>query len=133
MTNTTVVNTDTMCDLLRAVEFLIARDDLAGPVNLAAPDPVPQAAFMQDLREAWGVRVGLPATAGMAGLGAWALRSDPELLLKSRRVVPGRLSAAGFTFEYPWWWDAAADLVGRVRARPDGTGLLPAARALVGV
>jgi NAD dependent epimerase/dehydratase family enzyme len=52
----------------------------------------------------------------MAELGAIALRSDTELLLKSRRVVPGRLLDAGFGFRYGTWPDAAADLVRRVRA-----------------
>ena len=120
-------------DLVRAVDFLIGRDDLAGPVNLAAPDPLPQATFMRELRQAWGVPVGLPATAGLARLGAWALRSDTELLLKSRRVVPGRLTAAGFAFSHPWWWDAATELVGRMRARPEGTSVLSTARAMAGV
>ncbi|MFI9565878.1 DUF1731 domain-containing protein [Streptomyces rishiriensis] len=104
-------------DFVRAVEFLIARDDLDGPVNLAAPSPLPHSAFMRALRGAWGVRAGLPATRWMAGLGAFALRSDAELLLKSRRVVPGRLLDAGFAFEHPEWPQAAAELVRRVRAR----------------
>jgi uncharacterized protein (TIGR01777 family) len=77
-------------DFVRAVEFLVHRDDIAGPVNLAAPGPLPQRAFMRALRAAWGVPVGLPATRWMAEIGAFALRSDTELLLKSRRVVPGR-------------------------------------------
>lgn len=102
-------------DFVRAVEFLVARDDLTGPVNLAAPAPLPQRAFMRALRGAWGVPVGLPATKWMAELGAFALRSDTELLLKSRRVVPGRLLEAGFTFEHAEWAGAAADLVRRVR------------------
>ena len=46
---------------MRAVEWLIARDDFSGPVNLAAPLPLPNADFMRDLRSAWGIRVGLPA------------------------------------------------------------------------
>jgi uncharacterized protein (TIGR01777 family) len=104
-------------DFVRAVLFLVERDDLAGPVNLAAPAPLPQRDLMRVLRRAWGRRPGLPATRWMAGLGAWALRSDPELLLKSRRVVPGRLLDAGFVFEHPTWDDAAADLVARVRNR----------------
>ncbi|MFE6554930.1 TIGR01777 family oxidoreductase [Streptomyces sp. NPDC057746] len=103
-------------DFVRAVEFLIAREDLDGPVNLASPRPLPQRKFMRALRAAWGVPVGLPATRWMAELGAFALRSDTELLLKSRRVVPGRLRAAGFTFAYPEWDKAVADLVGRVRS-----------------
>ncbi|MEU9196077.1 TIGR01777 family oxidoreductase [Streptomyces hundungensis] len=102
-------------DFVRAVEFLVERDDLTGPVNLAAPGPLPQRAFMRALRRARGVPVGLPATKWMAELGAFALRSDTELLLKSRRVVPGRLLDAGFTFEHPEWPGAAADLVRRVR------------------
>jgi uncharacterized protein (TIGR01777 family) len=102
-------------DFVAAVIFLLEHD-LAGPVNVAAPDPVPQAELMEGLRHAWGGlagRVGLPATAGMAGLGAWAMRSDPELLLKSRRVIPGRLRDAGFTFAHPTWIGAAEDLVAR--------------------
>ncbi|MFI5683206.1 DUF1731 domain-containing protein [Streptomyces sp. NPDC051636] len=105
-------------DFVRAVEFLAARDELAGPVNLAAPGPLPQRAFMRALRAAWGVPVGLPATAWMAEIGAFVLRSDTELLLKSRRVVPGRLLDAGFAFDHPHWPRAAADLVRRVRGRP---------------
>ncbi|MFF5110994.1 TIGR01777 family oxidoreductase [Streptosporangium sp. NPDC000509] len=102
-------------DFVRAVEFLAERDDLTGPVNLAAPEPLPQRAFMRALRAAWGIRVGLPATRWMAGLGAFVLRSDTELLLKSRRVVPGRLLEAGFTFDHARWLEAAEDLVRRVR------------------
>ncbi|WP_066370630.1 epimerase [Herbidospora mongoliensis] len=103
-------------DFVRAVEFLAGRDDLTGPVNLAAPGPLPQRDFMRLLREAWGVRVGLPATKWMAEIGAFALRTDTELLLKSRRVVPGRLLDAGFTFDHPDWAEAAGDLVRRARS-----------------
>ncbi|MFJ9895434.1 TIGR01777 family oxidoreductase [Streptomyces sp. NPDC091280] len=102
-------------DFVRAVEFLLARDDITGPVNLAAPGPLPQRAFMRVLRAARGIPVGLPATRLMAELGAFALRSDTELLLKSRRVVPGRLLAEGFTFDHPQWPEAAVDLVRRSR------------------
>ncbi|RII14185.1 Epimerase family protein [Streptomyces sp. YIM 130001] len=102
-------------DFVRAVEFLIARDEFDGPVNLASPGPLPQRDLMRALRSAWGVPVGLPATRWMAEVGAFALRSDTELLLKSRRVVPGRLSAAGFTFAHPDWETAAESLVRRAR------------------
>jgi uncharacterized protein (TIGR01777 family) len=100
-------------DFARAVEFLLARDDLAGPVNLAAPNPLPHREFMRALRAAGGALVGLPATRWMAELGAFALRTDTELLLKSRRVVPGRLRAAGFEFDFPDWPEAAFDLVAK--------------------
>lgn len=104
-------------DFVRALLFLVEHDEIDGPVNLAAPGPLPQRDLMRVLRRAWGRRPGLPATRRMAGLGAWALRSDPELLLKSRRVVPGRLLEAGFVFEHPTWESAAADLVAQVRTR----------------
>ncbi|WP_245596487.1 TIGR01777 family oxidoreductase [Nocardioides alkalitolerans] len=104
-------------DFARAVLFLLEHDDLDGPVNLAAPGPLPQRELMRGLRRAWGRRPGLPATRWMASIGAFILRTDPELLLKSRRVVPGRLLDAGFTFDHPRWDGAAADLVRGVRAR----------------
>ncbi|MEU8341075.1 DUF1731 domain-containing protein [Spirillospora sp. NPDC048832] len=104
-------------DFVRAVEFLIGRDDIEGPVNLASPGPLPQRAFMRALRTAWRMPVGLPATAWMAEIGALVIRSDTELLLKSRRVVPGRLLGAGFGFEHERWPEAARDLVRRARSR----------------
>ena len=102
-------------DFVRAVSLLIERADISGPVNLAAPQPLPQRDFMAALRAAWGRRVGLPATRWMAEIGAFFLRTDTELVLKSRRVVPGRLLDAGFAFEFPAWPAAAADLVARWR------------------
>jgi uncharacterized protein len=51
----------------------------------------------------------------MLRLGAFLLRTDVELVLKSRRVVPGRLLDAGFAFEHPDWTAAAPDLVSRWR------------------
>ncbi len=104
-------------DLVRAIGFLIEREDVRGPVNLAAPEPLPYRDFLRTLRAAAGVPVGLPATKWLAEIGAFVLRSDTELLLKSRRVVPGRLTAAGFEFAYPEWPAAAADLVRRSRRR----------------
>ncbi len=103
-------------DFVRAVAFLL-ESDLFGPVNICSPQPLPQRELMGAMRRAWGRRPGLPATARMAELGAWALRSDTELLLKSRRVVPSRLLEAGFSFEYADWTDAVQDLVRRVRAQ----------------
>ncbi|MFE3875969.1 TIGR01777 family oxidoreductase [Kitasatospora sp. NPDC059146] len=104
-------------DFVRAVEFLIARQELSGPVNLAAPNPMPQREFMRELRAGWGMPLALPATRWMAELGAFALRSESELLLKSRRVVPARLLEAGFAFAYPDWPEAARNLVRRLRGR----------------
>jgi len=98
-------------DFVRAVELLVASEDITGAVNLAAPNPLPQREFMAALREAAGVRVGLPATRWMVAIGALFLRTETELILKSRRVVPGRLLEAGFFFAFPEWAAAARDLI----------------------
>jgi uncharacterized protein len=98
-------------DFVRSVLFLIDRDDISGPVNIAAPNPLPFREFMRALRAAQGIPVGLPAARWMAEIGAFVARSDTELLLKSRRVVPGGLLDAGFEFDFPEWPQAAADLL----------------------
>ena len=103
-------------DFVRAIVFLMERDDLDGPVNLCAPHPLPNREFMRALRAAWGTRLGLPATRWMLELGALVLRTETELVLKSRRVVPGVLTAAGFEFAFPTWPEAAHDLCARWRA-----------------
>jgi uncharacterized protein len=104
-------------DFIRAIQWLIDREDIDGVVNLAAPNPLPNAEFMRALREAWGARIGLPATRWMLELGAVFMRTETELILKSRRVVPGRLLEQGFAFEYPNWPDAARDLCRQWRRR----------------
>jgi uncharacterized protein (TIGR01777 family) len=104
-------------DFVRAVEFLLERDDLDGTVNLASPSPLPQREFMAALRAAASVPVGIPAARWMTEIGAFVLRTDTELILKSRRVVPARLRRAGFEFEFEEWWSAARDLVDRRRGR----------------
>jgi uncharacterized protein len=102
-------------DFMRSIEYLIAHDDLDGTINIASPNPLPNAEFMAALREAWGTRLGLPAAEWMLELGAIFLRTETELILKSRRVVPGRLLAHGFQFDFPDWAEAARDLVQRWR------------------
>jgi len=102
-------------DFIRAIHYLIEHDALEGPVNLAAPHPVPNAEFMRALRDAWGIRFGLPANKWMLEIGAFFLRTETELILKSRRVVPGRLLQEGFAFNFPTWPEAAQDLCRRWR------------------
>jgi hypothetical protein len=106
-------------DFARAVEFLVAREDLDGPVNVAAPNPLPNRGLMAGLREAWGVPNGFPAPSLAVKIGAFFLRTESELVLKSRRVVPGRLLDGGFEFEFPEWAEAAEDLVMEWRHRDD--------------
>ena len=101
-------------DFVRSVYWLIDHDELDGPVNIASPDPLPYREFMKALRDACGARIGLPATKLMLEIGAVFMRTETELVLKSRRVVPRRLTDTGFNFEFPEWSAAAVDLSQRI-------------------
>ncbi len=102
-------------DFIRAIYWLIENETLDGPVNLAAPQPLPNGEFMRALREAWGISLGLPASNWMLEIGALFLRTETELILKSRRVIPGLLTQHGFAFHFPDWPNAARDLCQRWR------------------
>ena len=102
-------------DFVAAVRWLIEHDAIAGAVNVASPQPLPNGDFMRILREAAGVPFGLPASRWMLEVGAIFMRTETELILKSRRVVPARLLEHGFTFAFPDWRDAAVDLCRRAR------------------
>jgi len=100
-------------DFAHAVEFLVDHEEIEGPVNLAAPNPLPNREFMAAFREAWQMPNGIWAPTPAIEIGAFFMRTESELVLKSRRVVPGKLLDAGFEFEFPEWPEAAADLVRR--------------------
>jgi uncharacterized protein len=102
-------------DFVRILEFLMRNEDIDGVVNVAAPNPLPNAEFMRALRVAWGRSFGLSAQRWMLELGAIFLRTETELILKSRRVIPGRLLNRGFRFDFPEWVAAAQNLVQRRR------------------
>jgi hypothetical protein len=106
-------------DFARAVEFLIAHDEMEGPINIASPNPEPNRDFMATLREVWNMPNGLPIPSPLMEIGAFFLRTETELVLKSRRVVPTRLLNAGFKFDFPYWPHAAEDLVRQWRQRND--------------
>ena len=100
-------------DFTAATRWLIDREDMEGAINVASPNPLPNAEFMRLLREASGMSLGLPATRWMLEIGAVLLRTETELILKSRRVVPARLLESGFRFRFPLWRNAACDLCRR--------------------
>lgn len=108
-------------DYCRATDLLLAKPEIAdeteGVVNMTAPEPLPNREFMQVLRNAWGQPIGLPAARWMLEIGALAMRTETELILKSRRVVPGVLLRHGFEFAFPAWPEACADLVARSKAQ----------------
>ena len=113
-------------DYCRATDQLLAHPEITdatnGVVNMTAPDPIPNRQFMRTLREAWNQPFGLPASSWMLELGAIPMQTETELILKSRRVVPGVLLANGFQFQFPTWHDAAEDLVARIKRGPAGSG-----------
>src|SRR5216683_1668809 len=102
-------------DFVRALDYLVVHEEFEGPVNVASPNPLQNEDFMRILREVWGTRTGLAASKWMLEVGAFFLRTETELVLKSRRVVPGLLLASGFEFQFPEWHGAAEDLVQRWR------------------
>jgi len=108
-------------DFVRAIDYLIAKENTTGCINIASPGPVPNREFMSALRRAWGRHLGLPAAEWMLEIGAVLLRTETELILKSRRVIPGRLLESGFQFQFPDWPSAARDLVQRWRNEPSST------------
>lgn len=102
-------------DFVRSVYWLIEHDELSGPINISSPHPLPNREFMRIFREAWGTRVGLPTMEWQLAIGALLMRTETELILKSRRVVPKMLTDSGFEFEFSEWKDAVEDLVRRWR------------------
>jgi NAD dependent epimerase/dehydratase family enzyme len=88
-------------DVVGAVRFLRDRHDISGPVNIASPQPSDNRTLMRELRRVAGRRTGLPAYRWMLEPAMWVLRTEPELVLKSRWVLPETLTAAGYEFAHP--------------------------------
>ncbi|GAA5091067.1 TIGR01777 family oxidoreductase [Microbacterium yannicii] len=105
-------------DVVGAVRFI--RDDpgISGPVNLAAPGTSDNRELMAKLRRVVGSPVGLPAWRFMLESAMWALRTEPELVLKSRWATPEALTAAGYVFAYPQLEPALDDVVAALGERP---------------
>ena len=100
-------------DVVGAVRFVRDRDDISGPVNITSPNPADNRTLMRTLRRAVGMPIGLPAWRWMLEPAMWALRTEPELVLKSRWVVPAVLTAAGFRFAHPELDEAVEDVATR--------------------
>lgn len=109
-------------DVARAVTHLHGHPGIAGPVNLATPHPVTNAELMAAVREALGRPRGLPTPRALLELGARIIRTEPELVLKSRWVTPRVLLDSGFRFAHPTLPGALHRI-----ARDTPRGLLPVA------
>ncbi|MCW3492266.1 epimerase [Microbacterium sp. SSM24] len=102
-------------DVVKAVRFIRDDDRLHGPINIASQHPSDNRTLMRTLRGVVNARVGLPTLRWMLELGMWAIRSESELILKSRWVVPEALTDAGFVFEHEDLAAALADAQDRRR------------------
>lgn len=88
-------------DVIRAIDFLENDHELSGVVNLSSPNPSDNRTMQRLVRRAVGARFGPPLPRWVLELGALGMRTETELVLKSRWVIPERLTAAGFTFTHP--------------------------------
>lgn len=87
-------------DIYRIIVFLMEHQELSGVFNCSSPNPVSNSELMDTLRKAMGMRIGLPSPAWLLEIGAVVIRTETELILKSRWVLPERLMNAGFRFKY---------------------------------
>lgn len=100
-----------MEDFCRAVDFIIGIE-LTGVLNVTAPEPTTNAHLMKLCRSHLKVPFGLPTPAWLLAIGAWLIRTETELLLKSRNVYPERLLEAGFVFNHADIDSGMQDLLG---------------------
>ena len=103
-------------DVVAAIRFLRDDERLAGPVNVVAPAVTDNRTLMRTLRRVVGARVGMPTMRWMLELGMWALRTESELILKSRWVSPETLTDAGFAFAHTDLEAALAEVHDRAAA-----------------
>ena len=104
-------------DYVRAIEWLVEHENFSGAANMTAPGPVTNREMMAILRRECGAPFGLPATRWMLEIGAFFMRTETELMLKSRRVVPGRLLQEGFVFRFPEFGGAVREIESRVEKK----------------
>jgi NAD dependent epimerase/dehydratase family enzyme len=100
-----------LADVHGVIEFLRSRPDLDGVFNVSSPNPTDDRTFMATLRKVLGVPFGVPQPRWMLELGAIGIRTETELVLKSRWVVPERLLAEGYRFRFPDLESALRDIL----------------------
>ncbi len=98
-------------DIWNIILFLKDREDLSGIFNCSAPNPIPNYILMKELRRKLNRPLGLPAPAPLLELGAIFIRTETELILKSRWVLPDRLEKAGYSFHYPTIQETLEDIL----------------------
>ncbi|WP_032376135.1 TIGR01777 family oxidoreductase [Rhodococcoides fascians] len=111
-----------VADVAQVLDHLYDNRGISGPVNVATPFPVTNTELMHQVRNALGRSHGLPTPAWLLQFGARVIRTEAELVLKSRWVDPQVLTDSGFEFRYPRLDDALANI-----ASETPRGLLPVA------
>jgi uncharacterized protein len=101
-----------IADLYSMIMFINIQKNVVGVVNCSSPNPVTNSKLMTMVRQAVGVKLGLPMPKFLLSIGAFVIRTEPELILKSRWVLPERLLAFGFEFKYPKLEEALKDILG---------------------
>jgi uncharacterized protein (TIGR01777 family) len=87
-------------DFTAIIDFIARHTNIDGVINVTVPEPITNTALMKSLRESVKAAFGMPMPKWLLELGAVFIRTEAELILKSRRVVPARLLEAGFVFKY---------------------------------
>ena len=98
-------------DLCRIIRFLHNNPEAQGIFNTSSPGPINNEDFMRHLRAVCSVPFGLPAYTWMLAIGTWLARTEMELIVKSRWVIPRRITELGFQFEYSNIQNACRDLL----------------------
>lgn len=88
-------------DFAKAILFILKNDHINGVINLSSPYPVTNGELMANLRKAVGIHFGLTGYKLLMELGAFIIRTETELIFKSRWVLPEKIVNAGFVFDYP--------------------------------
>ena len=104
-------------DTCRIIEWMYDHTEMEGVYNLSSPGPVTNNEFMKTLRKTTGHKFGLPAQEWMLRLGAILIGTEPELVLKSRWVLPAKLLATGYKFKYPEIEGAFKDIVAQTKKK----------------
>ena len=100
-------------DFVRVIDFVIAKDEIEGMMIVAGPEPVTNKEFMKTIRQAAGMPIGIPSPSFLVEIGTFILRTESELLLMGRRVMPERLIDKGFEFKYPSLREALLEIISR--------------------
>ncbi len=98
-------------DFARIVEYIVGNEGISGVFNASSPNPVLNSDVMKAIRRRVGMPVGLPTPEWLLSIGAWLIRTETELILKSRRVAPRKLLESGFEFRFPTLDGALEDLI----------------------